>query len=99
MTTYFDEGDIDGMLADMGVPVTFGAYSALALVDSADELLLAGGGLPGVIGTKIVITFKTSALPGLAVGSAITIDGASYTVRSRASQGDGAVTQAFCEAA
>lgn len=98
--TFFGEDDIDAMLAELGVPCVFGAVTVPCLVDTPDSVALADAGLGGgVIAGKVAVTIRTDSLPGIDVGSEITVDGASYKVRVPLKQGDGATTVLLCQEA
>ena len=86
------DGDIDMMLADFGEPVVFGGFTGKGLLDSIDEAVLARGG-QHQIGRMKTLTVRTSAFPGIAVGSIITISGATCKVRDRMAEGDGRITR------
>jgi hypothetical protein len=83
--------DLDSFLRDFGVPVTFGSLSAVGILDIPSEII--AGGM--VMTTDYSLTFKTSALTGLGYQSAITVDGAAYTVREVRAQDDGRFSVAY----
>jgi len=90
------DDDIDMMLADFGDPVVFGAFTGKGLVDAVDQAVLARGG-QHQIGRMKSLVVRTSAFPGLVVGSVITISGVSHKVRDRMAEGDGRITRLFVE--
>jgi hypothetical protein len=84
------DADIEVMLGDFGVPMTFGAYTGKCLVDLADQEMV-----PTITGALVEVrigTIRTAAFPGLAVGSTVVVDGTTYTVRDRKRVGDGRLT-------
>ena len=83
--------NLDGFLEDFGVAVVFGALSANGILDMPSEII--AGGM--VMTTDYALTYKTSALPGLQYQSAITADGAAYTVREVRAQDDGRFSIAY----
>lgn len=91
----FGDEDLDALFDDMGVSVSMGTYTTKALKDSPDEMMTERGN-PGAIGSQILLTLKTGALPGLAVGSAITVAGVAMKVRERMTLDDGALTRISC---
>lgn len=97
MSINYREGDIDTMLADFGVQVSFGAITKLAIVDMPDEIAAMNGDGIGIIGKMISVLFKTSDFPGLTVGSEVVIDGVTYEVRDRLRRDEGAMTRLMVE--
>lgn len=103
--TQFDD-DIDTMLADFDPKtLVFGSYAGNAIRDEWDADVLPGTE-KGVVVELIALLVKTSAFPGLKIGSSVTLydqdangqriePGASYRVRDRArpiESADGALT-------
>lgn len=77
--------NLDVFLADFGVTVTKGAVTTKGVLDMPSEVI--AGGM--VITTDYSLTVKSSALPGLQYGDALTVAGAAYTVREVRAQDDG----------
>jgi hypothetical protein len=77
--------NLDVFLADFGVTVTKGAVTTTGVLDMPSEVI--AGGM--VITTDYSLTVKSSALPGLQYGDALTVAGAAYTVREVRAQDDG----------
>lgn len=77
--------NLDAFLSDFGVAVTRGSTTTTGVLDMPSEVI--AGGM--VITTDYALTVKSSALPGLAYGDALTVDGAAYTVREVRAQDDG----------
>lgn len=75
----------DTFLNDFGLPVVFGSYTVKGVLDAPTEVL--SGNM--VLSTDYQLTFRTSALPGLAYASAITVGGIPYTVKSVRQVDDG----------
>jgi hypothetical protein len=75
----------DQFLNDFGVPVVFGNRTVKGILDMPTEVL--SGNM--VLSTDYQLTFKTSALPGLGYGSAITVNRVAYTVKSVRQVDDG----------
>lgn len=89
-------GDIKSILDDINeTTIIFGALTVKGVMDAPDELLLEAGHI-AAIGKHIAVTFETSALSALAVGSAITVDTVSYKVIERLKVGDGKLTRILC---
>ena len=84
------------LLEDMGVDVVLGAATTKGHRDVADEEVLRGEGLSGVVGRAVVVTVQQGTLPGLAVGSAITVDGEAFTVRAPLAVDDGELVRLLC---
>lgn len=83
--------NLDAFLADFGVVVVKGATTTVGVLDMPSEVI--AGGM--VITTDYALTYKTSALPGLAYGDALTVDGQAYTVRESRAQDDGKFSIAY----
>lgn len=81
-----DDGTI--FLGDFGLSVVAGAVSGLGILDMPGELLIDGQ----VLSTDYTLTCETSKFGALAYGSAITVGGVAYTVRSSVPTGDGKFT-------
>lgn len=94
---YFRVADIPGLLADFGVDVVLGATTVKGLVDDGEELMLEGEASVALQQGQKSVIVQTGALPGLQVGSAVTVDGQSHTVRERRKIGDGALTRLLVE--
>lgn len=77
--------NLDAFLSDFGVTVIKGAVSTTGVLDMPSEVI--AGGM--VITTDYALTIKTSALPSLQYGDALTVDGSAYTVRESKLQDDG----------
>lgn len=84
------EADIDVQLADFGKLMAFGAFSGKCLVDLADQDMLPT--ITTAIGETRVGTIRTTAFPGIVVGSSVSVDGKTYTVRDRKRMADGLLT-------
>jgi hypothetical protein len=85
-------GDITAMLDELGVSVILGTNETKGVVDYADELVLETD-VTASVGRMIAVTIKTGSLPGLAIGSALTVDGGNYKAREVLRIGDGALTR------
>lgn len=83
--------NLDAFLGDFGVTVTRGSVTTTGVLDMPSEVI--AGGM--VITTDYSLTIKTSALPGLQYGDALTVDGAAYTVREVRAQDDGKFSIAY----
>lgn len=83
--------NLDAFFSDFGVLVTAGSASTRAIFDMPAELI--AGGM--VLTTDYTITYKTAALPSLANGSSITVDGGSYRVREVRLKDDGKISEAY----
>jgi hypothetical protein len=83
------------------VTVSFGAVTAEAYRDSWSAETLPGMA-GGVVAENTALTFPTSRFPGIAIGSALTVDGEAFTVRDKRlppGMVDGAVTQVLLKKA
>ena len=87
-----DGNDITAMLDEIGVSVTLGANETKGLVDYADELVLETD-VTASVGRMLAVTIKTGSLSGLAIGSALTVDGSPYKAREVLRIGDGALAR------
>jgi hypothetical protein len=81
--------DTSLFLHDFGVTVTAGAVSGLGILDMPSEVIIDGQ----VLSTEYTLTCETSKFGSLLYGSAITVNGAAYTVRAAALVSDGVFTQ------
>ncbi len=91
------ENDVAAMLADLaaagaGVAVALGAATVTGLRDREAAEFFAGE-MPAVVAADEVVHVQTGALPGLASGAAITVDGAAYVVLKVLPHGDGAMVR------
>jgi hypothetical protein len=76
----------------LGVPVVFGTKRTTGFLDTHDVEMMDGS--DALVRRRVtVLTMPTAALPTLAEGSAITVDGAAYLVRIIDYLDDGAVAQ------
>lgn len=87
--------DMSLFFAEFGVEAVFGAATATVLLDKPDAEIFDGA----AIANDPVITYATTDLTGLAHGSAITVDGASFKVREVNLVDDGKLTRARLAAA
>lgn len=81
-----------------GVPVSLGADSTYGHEEIADQVAV-GSGTVEVVGTAQSVVVPTGALSGIATGAAITVDGASYTVRDHRREEDGKLTRILLRSA
>lgn len=77
--------NLDAFLGDFGVAVTNGTVTTTGVLDMPSEVI--AGGM--VITTDYALTIKSNVYPTLKYGDALTVDGASYTVREVRAQDDG----------
>jgi len=90
--SFFRQADIPRMYAHLGdVDVTFGATTIRGARTIADESLLQGQAAD-FIANAITVEVETEALPGLAEGLAITIDGIACQILRVQQTDDGALT-------
>ncbi len=87
----FGAADLDALLAQLGVSVTYGATTVNGLVDREDLFQADPSGLQVSV-RRQVVRVKTGALAALAVNSTIVVDGATYHIRDVSLEGDGAIT-------
>ena len=85
--------DLAALYADplLTVPVVYGVQSVRGFLDHATETYDAGG-VPAQVAAT-VLSVRSASLTGLAVDSAITVDGTSYRIRSIAREDDGRTTR------
>lgn len=86
---------IQAMLNRVGVPIVLGGTTVKGALDNADSEEAFPGGI-SVAGTEVRVAIKTGALPGLAHGSSVTVDGTAYRVLALRKIGDGEVTVVYC---
>jgi hypothetical protein len=79
--------DFSGALSDLGVTVTHGTRSAIAIFDQ--PTITALGGLVSL--EDYQLTLPTADLPDLAHGETVRIDGSAYLVREVMALDDGAL--------
>lgn len=77
--------NLDVFLTDFGVAVSNGVTTTTGVLDMPSEVI--AGGM--VITTDYALTIKSSVYPALQYGDALTVNGASYTVREVRAQDDG----------
>lgn len=82
--------DLDGFFADFGVNAVFGAETVKVLFDSPETVVAEDY----VVTAEYAITYKSSALTGLAHNSSITVDGSAYKVNTITAIEDGKLTRA-----
>ena len=89
------DGDLRAMMADFGVALAFGAYTSTGLLGIAtvEDTLESGSSI--IAGTSRVVTFPAETLPGLKIGSGLTVAGVVYPVKDFKLVGDGRVAKAF----
>lgn len=87
------EEDLDAFLEDHGEPCMFGAVPFLGILDQPDVEIPIGK--HNTTSTMYALMLKTAVIKqtGMKHGSAITVDGVSYTVRDPQQLDDGAFTQ------
>lgn len=101
MPTFFGDDDLASIMEDEGgfaVAVVFGSNEGRGIADYVSKDVLQSMGMSGISATVITVDIQTSAFPGLAVSSLITVDGVNYKVRDRSQVGDGAETHILCVA-
>jgi len=81
--------DLDIFLEDFGVSCTSGATTAKGILDMPSQVISDGM----VLTTDYTLTARTSKFGSLIRGSAITVDGVSYTVRETMLISDGSFVQ------
>src|SRR5574343_506835 len=90
----FLDDDINTMLSGLdSKTITFGSYTTVGYVDSREEVVLQQDGRGGANSSIQEILIKTGELVGLKIGSTITVDGVSKTVRDRLKIDDGMLTK------
>ena len=88
-TSFADDPFADGFfdLGAFGRVATFGASTAVVLLDAPADDVMGGR----VMTREYEARMRSTALPGVARGSVITIDGSAYQVREVRLEGDGAI--------
>lgn len=94
--TNFGEEEIQAMLDDVGRPITVAGVTVNGSIRRADEELLRAGGFTQLIGKAIQVTVKRGALPALAVGVSVIVDGVTYKAHSVMQSVNGVVTKVLC---
>jgi DNA/RNA endonuclease YhcR with UshA esterase domain len=80
----FGDDDLAMMLGDaFSVPVTFGVTTTSGIVGYHDLVLFDEDGSARVVGRERAVTLATSVCSTITNGLAITVNGASYTVRGQ----------------
>jgi riboflavin synthase alpha subunit len=82
---------LDVFLAEFGVSVTDGTTATTGILDRPGEVIAGGQ----VVSIEYALTVKSSAYPSLKFGDALTVDGASYTVRHVQPADDGAFSLVY----
>lgn len=82
------DDDATIFLSDFGVSVVAGAVNGLGILDMPSEIIIDGQ----VLSTDYTLTCETSKFGSLLYGSAITVSGVAYTVRSASLLSDGKFT-------
>ena len=96
--SFFQEQDIDPMLAQLGETVTIGAVTAKAIVRVPDEEILAQGeGTAPLIGRSIELIAHTGTFPVVTPGTQVTRGAETYRIHSPLQTRDGAVVRLLCE--
>ena len=88
-TTFADDATAAGFFdaTEFGRVATFGARTAVVLLDAPDDDVLGGRALS----REYAMRYRAADLPGLVREAALTIDGSTYAVREVRRLGDGAV--------
>ena len=92
-TTFADDATAAGFF-DAGVfgrVATFGARTAVVLLDAPDQDVLSGRAMS----REYAMRYRAADLSGLSAGSVVTVDGSTYTVREVRRIGDGATLDAI----
>ncbi len=88
------QSDLREMMRDFGVSLVFQGYLGRGCVSVAtEEDSLVGDQV--VAGKTRAVTFPTSDLPGLKIGSNLSVGGVAFVVRALRLQDDGAVSKAY----
>lgn len=88
---FFGTDDFASLCADFGTAATFGSTAIVGILDRGFAAAQTGM-LAGVEGARITFLCAVADVPGVAHGSALVIDGTSYTVRGVQPDGTGVVT-------
>lgn len=89
------DADIEFMLRDAGVPVSYTRqglkFVGNGIVDFNDATMLTGESAT-FAGKTITVTLRAADFPGVAEGQTLTVDGTDYLVVSVMQQDDGALS-------
>jgi hypothetical protein len=95
--TLFSDDDIDAMIeATGGVDVTVAGVTVQGLPRRPGVEVFGDGDVPAVEDLAEVVTVRTGALPALAPGVSIDVDGTLFKVLSALPIEDGALTRVVC---
>jgi hypothetical protein len=91
VTIAFRDGDVAALFADMGVPVTIGGTSGLALITPGDQIIVTSrGGQGEVVGGVTTLTIQTSKFPAITNGMAVVTPDGNFTIRQQLAEPDAA---------
>lgn len=93
---YLGESQIPAMFKHCAnATVVCGGVTLRCVVDRVDEEMLRGE-YAHLIGKAITVSCPTGALPALAIGVALTVDGVAFKAVAPMQRGDGGVTTFLC---
>ncbi len=93
---FYGASDLAAMLAEFGVPVTFGTVTVSGIADFTQSEMGGPEFGPPVTERAIEVRIATGSLPGIRSGSTITIPDGPVIVQRALQEGDGAVTVLHC---
>jgi hypothetical protein len=94
VSVVYRDADIGPIMAlDFGVPVTIGGTPGRGIVDENDTVVVTNNGRGEVISGVHTVQVQTSAFPTLANGTAIIVDGVTYSIARKLTESDTAFTK------
>ncbi len=90
------DGDLPGLLDDLGVDVTIGYVTVKGIKRRFTEEMYTGNESPELMSRSIVVSIQTDSLPGLENGATVTVGGTAYKVRRHSEAEHGSLTRIHC---
>lgn len=90
------DGDLPGVLDDLGVDVTIGYVTVKGIKRRFTEEMFTGNESPELMSRSIVVSIQTDSLPGLENGATVTVGGTAYKVRRHSEAEHGSLTRIHC---
>lgn len=92
---YFGTSDLPALLADTGVPVSWGSVTGIGVVDQVDRELLQDQSIQ-FTGREVQVTLETTKFGAMKSGATLVVDSVNHFVIQTRRTGDGALTEALC---
>jgi hypothetical protein len=90
------DGDLPGVLDDLGVDVTIGYVTVKGIKRRFTEEMFTGNESTDLMSRSIVVSIQTDSLPGLENGATVTVGGTAYKVRRHSEAEHGSLTRIHC---